>query len=61
MQKLERETKKVKKQKEEVEVTTNNCKRQADMINQQKVEAEADLAMAMPALIRAQKAVDNLK
>ena len=50
---LEKESKKAKQKSDEVETTTIQCKKQADMIAIEKESAEKDLQAAIPALKRA--------
>jgi dynein heavy chain, axonemal len=58
---LEKESKKANQKSDEVELTTMNCKKQQEQIAKEKDEAEKELQAALPALKRAQDAVDNLK
>jgi len=55
---LEVESKKANKKNEEVEATTRSCEKQASDIAKEKEDAERDLEAALPALQRAQDAVD---
>ena len=57
---LEKESKKAKQKNDEVEATTAQCKKQADMIAVEKDAAMKDLEAALPALKRAQEAVDSI-
>ena len=58
---LEHESKKATLKGEEVEKTTIACKEQAEEIRIEKESAEKDLQAALPALRRAQDAVDSLE
>lgn len=58
---LEIESKKANQKNEEVEQTTKQCQEQADMIAREREMAQNDLKAAMPALDRAQRAVNELK
>jgi dynein heavy chain len=61
LQNLEKESKKANQKKDEVEATTKACKQQKEMIDAEKQAAEKDLEAAMPALVRAQEAVEGIE
>lgn len=57
---LNKESEKAKKKEKQVEAVTVACQKQAEQIETEAAQAEKELEAAMPALIRAQKAVDDL-
>lgn len=58
---LEKESKKANQKGDEVAATTKQCESQAEQISKEREEAERELEAALPALRRAQEAVDSIE